>query len=95
MGKSSENIPIGYKSIRVHFVFVVKHDGLHKELLVEDGHSKPVTNTDVYSLVVSLRGPRMVFFISDINGIKILSTDIGNTYLESKTEEKVYVEAGQ
>jgi hypothetical protein len=30
--------PIGYKKIRVHFVFDVKHDGRHKARLVADGH---------------------------------------------------------
>ena len=36
MGKSSS--PEGYKRIRVHFVFDVKHDGRHKARLVADGH---------------------------------------------------------
>ena len=31
-------IPSGYKKIRVHLVFDVKHDGRHKARLVADGH---------------------------------------------------------
>jgi hypothetical protein len=32
------NSPQGYKKIRVHLVFDVKHDGRHKARLVADGH---------------------------------------------------------
>jgi hypothetical protein len=30
--------PDGYKKIRVHLIFAVKHDGRHKSRLVADGH---------------------------------------------------------
>jgi hypothetical protein len=30
--------PDGYKKIRVHLIFAVKHDGRHKSSLVADGH---------------------------------------------------------
>ena len=35
---TKSNAPVGYKKIRVHFVFDVKHDGRHKARLVADGH---------------------------------------------------------
>ena len=45
----------------------------------------------VYSSVVSLRGVRIVIFLAELNGLKIWQTDVGNTYLEAKTDEKVFV----
>jgi hypothetical protein len=48
--------PDGYKKIRVHLIFAVKHDGRHKCRLVADGHLTDVPIDSVYSGVVSLRG---------------------------------------
>jgi hypothetical protein len=48
----------------------------------------------VYSGVVSLRGLRIVIFLSELNGLAIWATDIGNAYLEAITKEKLYIIAG-
>ena len=53
-------IPPGYKKIRTHLVFAVKHDGRHKARMVADGHLTDVPLDSVYSGVVSLRGLRLV-----------------------------------
>jgi Reverse transcriptase (RNA-dependent DNA polymerase) len=87
-------IPSGYKKIRVHFVFDVKHDGRHKARLVADGHLTDIPIESVYSGVVSLRGFRLVLFLGELNGLQVWSTDIGNAYLEAMTSEKVYIIAG-
>jgi hypothetical protein len=52
----------GYKRIRVHMVYDVKHDGRHKARLVADGNLTQVPVEAVYSGVVSLRGLRLVAF---------------------------------
>jgi hypothetical protein len=65
----------------------VKHDGRHKARLAADGHLTDVPVDSVYSGVVSLKGLRMLIFLAELN-------NIGNTYLEAKTSEKVYVIAG-
>ena len=88
------NPPAGYKKIRVHLVFDVKHDGRHRARLVADGHLTPVPLESVYSGVVSLRGFRMVIFLAELNNLKMWSTDIGSAYLEASTSEKVYIVAG-
>ena len=49
-------IPAGYKKIRVHLVYAVKHDGRHKARLVADGHLTDIPLESVYSGVVSLKG---------------------------------------
>ena len=61
LGKNA-NIPDGYKRIRVHLVFDVKHDGRHKGHLVADGHLTDIPVDSVYSGVVSLRGFRLLVF---------------------------------
>ena len=48
--------PEGYKKIRVHLVFDVKHDGRHKSRCVTGGHLTDVPIDSVYSGVISLHG---------------------------------------
>jgi hypothetical protein len=86
--------PDGYKKIRVHLVYAVKHDGRHKARMVADGHLTDVPAESVYSGVVSLRGLRLLLFLAELNGQKAWATDIGNAYLEAETTEKVYIVAG-
>jgi Reverse transcriptase (RNA-dependent DNA polymerase) len=86
--------PSGYKKIRVHLVFDVKHDGRHKARLVADGHLTDIPLESVYSGVVSLRGFRLVIFLAELNNLQLWATDIGNAYLEAYTSEKVYIIAG-
>ena len=92
--QSIAKLPDGHKRIRVHFVFDVKHDGRHKARLVADGHLTDVPLDSVYSGVVSLRGFRLVLFLAELNGLETWATDIGNAYLEAKTNEKVYIIGG-
>jgi hypothetical protein len=75
-------------------VFDVKHDGQHKARFVGSGHLKDVSMESVYSGVVSLGGVRMVTFLSELNGMELWATDIGNAYLEAYTAEKLYIVAG-
>jgi len=86
--------PDGYKKIRCHFVFAVKHDGRHKARLVAGGHLTDVPTESVYSGVVSLRGIRLVLFLAELNGLDAWATDVGNAYLEAYTREKVCIKAG-
>ena len=92
--KAKAKPPPGYRKIRVHLVFDVKHDGRHKARLVADGHLTDVPVESVYSGVVSLRGFRLVLFLAELNKLETWATDIGNAYLEAETAEKVYIEAG-
>jgi hypothetical protein len=83
-----------YKKITVHMVYAVKHDGRHKARFVAGGHLTDTPIDSVYSSVVSLRGIRLLVFIAEEQGLEVWSTDIGNAYLESFTQEKVYIIAG-
>ena len=44
----------------------------------------------VYSSVVSLHSLCIVIFIAELNGLKLMQSDIGNAYLESYTQENLY-----
>ena len=60
--------PKGYRKIRVHIVFDVKHDGRHKARFVAGGHLTPIPMESVYSGVISLRGVRLLIFLAELNG---------------------------
>ena len=93
MGKGTP-IPSGYKKIRVHLIFAVKHDGRFKSRCVADGHLTDTPLESVYSGVVSLRSLRLVMFLAELNDMQSWATDIGNAYLEAKCAEKVAIIAG-
>jgi len=86
--------PPGYKRIRVHMVYDVKHDGRYKARLVAGGHLTDTPLESVYSSVVSLRGLRLAIFLGELNQMEVWATDIGNAYLEAWTKEKIYIVAG-
>jgi hypothetical protein len=71
--------PDGHKKIRAHLVFDIKHDRRHKARYVAGGHLTNIPNVSVYSGVVSLWGLRMVAFLSELNGLDLWATNIGNT----------------
>jgi hypothetical protein len=92
-GKIS-NAPTGYKKIRVHLVFAVKHDGRHKARLVADGHLTEQPIESIYSGVSSIRAIRIALFLGVLNELSIWGVDIGNAYLEALTKELLYIIAG-
>jgi hypothetical protein len=88
--------PEGYKKIRVHLVYVRKHDGRRKARLVADGHLMDHVPVDsVYSGIVSPRGLRTMIFLAELNQLELWATDIGNAYLKAYTLEKVCIKAGK
>ena len=84
IGKFSA-VPDGFKNIRVHMVYDVKHDGRHRARLVANGQLTDIPIDSVYSGVVSLRGFRMLLFLAELNGLPIWATDIASAYLEAHT----------
>ena len=81
---SDTGIPIGFKKIRVHLIYAVKHDGRHKARLVADGHLTDIPLNSVYAGVVSICGMRICLFLGELNDMEAYATDIGNAYLEAK-----------
>ena len=81
----------GYKKIRVHMVYDIKHDGRRKARLVAGGHLTDTPIDSIYLSVISLWGLRIVIFLAELNKMEIWTTNVGNAYLEAYTEEKVYI----
>lgn len=50
----------------------MKHDGRHKARLVADGHLTDMPLDSVYSGVVSLRGLRIVAFLTELNDLELM-----------------------
>jgi hypothetical protein len=92
--KDTASPPTGYKKIHTHLVYDCKHDGRHKAQMVADGHLTDIPLESVYSGVISRRGLQIVTFLSELNGLILWATDIGNAYLEAFTMERNYIVAG-
>ena len=84
----------GYKKIKVRLVFDVKAEGRRKARLVARGDMSPESEESVYSSVATLHSLHIVIFLAVLNGLQLMQGDIGNAYLESYTQEKVYFTAG-
>ena len=54
----------------------------------------PEPEESVYSSVTTLGSLHIIIFLAELNGLKLMQGDIGNAYLESYTQEKVYFTAG-
>ena len=66
----------------------------HKSRFVAGGHRTDAPIESTHSAVISLLGVRVITFLSELNGLELWNTDIGNTCLESCTSEKVCFVAG-
>ena len=86
--------PADYTKVPLLVKFEVKMDLRRKVRIVAGGHVTDPPNTEVYSSVVGRDMVRIMFLLSQLNGLKLLMTDIGNAYLYAKTKEKIWCEAG-
>jgi hypothetical protein len=85
--------PDGHKKIRAHLVFDIKHDGHKASTLRCRWTPYRCSQCKCLLWVVSLRSLRMVAFLSELNGLDLWATDIGNAYLEAKTSELLFIVA--
>ena len=76
-------------------VFDVKFDGRLKSRLVAGGHRTPdVPREEVFSPVVSMEAVRLGFMFAPLNNLQVCAGDVGNAFLNAKTNEKVFIIAG-
>jgi hypothetical protein len=85
----------GYQEIKCHIVFDVKMDFTRKARFVAGGHMTQPASSVTYSSVVSRDSVRLAFLIAALNGLCILSCDIGNAYLNAPCHEKIWFQAGR
>ena len=88
------SVPVGHKKIDCHMVFDIKPDFTRKARLVAGGHMTDPPASITYASVVSRESVRIAFLIAALNGLDVLSADIGNAYLNARTTEKLYIICG-
>ena len=94
--EEGEHLPVGSKQIPYHIIFDVKLDLTRKARLVVVGHrNKDVPKYTTFSTVASCDSVRIIFLVATLNDLKILSTDVGNVYLNAECREKVHVRCGK
>ena len=54
----------------------------------------PEPEESIYSSIATLQSLRIIVFLAELNGLCLMQGDIGNAYLESYTQEKVYFITG-
>ena len=94
IGKGRHHCPHDFQLIHCHMVFDCKEDGRRKARFVAGGHLTEPPRESVYSSVASLRSIRMITFLAELNGLELMTADVGNAYLEAHTKEKVAFIAG-
>ena len=93
--EEGEKLPAGSKEIPYHIIFDVKLDLTRKARLVPGGNrNKSVHPFTTFSSVASRDGVRLIFLISVLNDLDLLSADIGNAYLNAKCRERVHARCG-
>jgi hypothetical protein len=85
---------VGYQEINCHMVFDVKMDLIRKARFVAGGHLTEAPASITYSSVVSRDSVRIAFLLAALNGLNIISCDIGNAYLNAPCREKIWFVAG-
>ena len=90
------NIQPGYEHVNVHMIFDINMGGKfnRKEILVADGHTTEPPPSITYSSVVSRESVRITFLLASLNNLYIFAWDIGNPYLNSKYENKIWTKSG-
>ena len=84
----NEKIPVGYKMIACHMIFDVKMDFTRKARYVARRHMTTMPVALTYSSVVSRESVRIAFLLAALNGLDVLSADVGNAYLNAECHEK-------
>ncbi len=86
--------PEGYQEAPLRMIFDIKPDLRRKARLVAGGHKVNSEGHSSYSSVVRLDSIRLLNVIAKAQGLKVLAGDVGNTYLNADTNEKVYTRCG-
>ena len=78
--------PVGFQQLRYHFVFGVKVDRSHKARWVMDGNFSPeMPREDCFASVVSTKAVHLGFILSQVQNLKCITGDAGNTFLTDFT----------
>ena len=87
-------LPPGWRKASGHLVFDVKMDFTRKARWVKDGHCTPDPTTSAYAGVVSRESVRVALTYAALRSLKVMTSDIHNTYLQDPSSEKDYIICG-
>ena len=84
-----------YQYAPLRFVFHVKRQDLRRKyLLVLGGHAIDLSDHESYASTVQYMSIRFLLTIAEKNQLKVMSGDVGNTFPNAYTKEKIYSRAG-
>ena len=83
-----EQAPNGWKKVTGHLVRDVKMDFMRKARWVLNGHKMPDPGGSTFARVVSRESVQITFTYAALNGLKILTADIRNAYLQALSSQK-------
>ena len=84
----------GFQFAPLRMIFDVKVDLRRKARLVIGGHVIDSSGHEVYASTMKSVSARVLMKIAATNDLDVMVGDIGNAYLHTSTEEKVYTRAG-
>ena len=84
----------GYQYCRLHFVYAIKNDMQFKARLVCDGSRIDPRGLSTRATVVKGISVRLLDIIAESQSLRILTGDIGNAFIQAKTNEKVFTKVG-
>ena len=88
-------VPKGYQYAPLTLIFDVKQEDLRrKDRLVAGGHVVDSTMYESYSSVVKTRTIRILETIAMNEGLKFVTGDISNAFVQADTDERIYSVAG-
>ena len=88
------SLPVDHTRINCHIHFYAKMDLTRKARFVAGGHMTDPPTSMTYASVVSRDSVKITFLFAALNDCEILTSDIGNAYLNAFTIEKIYYRAG-
>ena len=89
-----EAAPAGNQFAPLKMIFTVKQDLRCKARLVIGGHIIDSSKHLGYSSVVKMTSMRLLNVIAKAQGLECLAGDVGNAYLNAKTNEKIFTMCG-
>lgn len=82
--EEGEHIPVGSKWIPFQMIFDVKCNLTCKARFVAGGHWTDAPNQVTYLSVIIHESVQIAFLIAALNGLELLSADIGNAFLQDE-----------
>ena len=79
-----------YQYVHMHWVYAVKQDLTYKARLVCDGSRVDPRGLNTRATVVKTISVRLLDIIADAWNKEVLTGDIGNAFIQSDTNEKIY-----